>query len=58
MGVFCFLHPLAEVDLPPFVDDFHFMTKVTLNQEAFVSTLAHSPRLSFNGPSNTVYELL
>ncbi len=32
--------------------------KVTLDQEAFVSTLAHSPCLFFNGPSNIVYELL
>jgi hypothetical protein len=47
-----------EVDLASFVDDFHLETEVTLNQEAFVSTLASSPPLSSNGPSTMVYELL
>jgi hypothetical protein len=31
MGVLPFLHPPMKVDLPPFVDDFHLETKVTLN---------------------------
>jgi len=48
----------TEVDLASFVDDFHLETEVTLNQEAFVSTLACSPPLSSNGPSGMVYELL
>jgi hypothetical protein len=30
------LYPLAKVDLPPFVDDFHPKTEVILNQEAFI----------------------
>jgi hypothetical protein len=56
--VLCFFHPLVEVDLPPFVDDFHHETKVILDWEAFMSTLVHSPHLSSNGPSCMVYELL
>jgi hypothetical protein len=43
---------------PLFVDDFHFETKVILNQEAFVSTLICSPCFSFGGLSGMVYELL
>jgi hypothetical protein len=45
------LHPLAKVDLPPFVDDFRLETKITLNQEAFIFIIACSPNLSFGGPS-------
>jgi hypothetical protein len=45
------LHPLAEVDLPPFVDDLYLETKVTLDQEAFIFVLARSPNLSFGSPS-------
>jgi len=56
--VFWFLHLLAEVDLPPFVDDFHLETKVILDQKTFISILACSPHFSFGGPSNMVYELL
>jgi hypothetical protein len=58
MGVLCFLHPPIKVDFPPFVDNFHLETKVTLDWEAFVSALVHSPRLSFGGLLNMVYELL
>jgi len=43
----CLFHPFAEVDLPPFVDDFHLKTKVTLNWEEFIFALALSPRLFF-----------
>jgi hypothetical protein len=32
--------------------------KVILDQETFVFTLAHSPCLSFGGPSGIMYELL
>ncbi len=32
--------------------------EVTLNQEAFVTALVHSPCFSFSGPSGMVYELL
>jgi hypothetical protein len=58
MGVLCLLHPLAEVDFPPFVDDFHPEMKVILDNEAFISSLVHSPRLSSNGLLGMVYELL
>jgi hypothetical protein len=58
MGVLRLFHPLAEVDLRHFVDDFHFDTKVTLNEETFVFTLACSPCLSFGGPLSMVYEYL
>jgi hypothetical protein len=57
-GVLYFLHPLAKVDLPPFLDNFHHEMEVTLNQNAFVFTLAHSPRFSTNCLSAMVYELL
>jgi hypothetical protein len=57
-ATFRLLHPLVEVDLPPFINYFHLETKVILNREAFISILAHSPHLSFNGPSGMVYELL
>jgi len=50
------LHPLAEVDLPPFVDNFHPKIDV-LDREAFISTLTRSSCLSSNSPSNMVYEL-
>jgi hypothetical protein len=52
------LHPLAEVDLPRFVDDFHLKTNLVLDREAFIFALTHSPCLSFNGPLGMVYELL
>jgi hypothetical protein len=58
MGVLRLLHPLAKVDLPPFVDDFHPKAKVILDQETFVFVLVHSLHLSFDGPSSMVYELL
>jgi hypothetical protein len=58
MRVFCLIHLLAEVDFPPFIDDFHLETKVTSNQKTFISILACSPHFSFGGPSSMVYELL
>jgi hypothetical protein len=51
-----FLYPLAEVDFLSFIDDFHFDSKVILDHEAFIFTLAHSPRLSSNNLSDLVYE--
>lgn len=57
-GVLCFLHPLAKVDLLPFVDNFHREMEVTLNQDAFVFALAHWPHLSTSCLSAMVYELL
>jgi hypothetical protein len=56
MGIFHIFHPFVEVDFPPFVDDFHLKTKVTLDQKTFIST--HSPHLYSNGPSSMVYQLL
>jgi hypothetical protein len=44
------LHPLVEVDLPPFVDDFHLEMEVTLKWEVFVFALACSSCLSSGGP--------
>ncbi len=58
MVAFFVFHPLVEVKLPLFIDDFHPKTKVTLNREAFISILACSLCLSFSGPSSIVYELL
>ncbi len=58
MGVLRFLHPLAKVDFPPFVDNFHRETEVILNQDAFVFALARSPCLSTSCPLAMVYELL
>ncbi len=54
----CHLHPLAEVDFPPFVDDFHPKTDFVLDTNAFIFALACSSRLSFDGPFSMVYELL
>jgi hypothetical protein len=58
MGVLCLLHPLVEVDLPLFVDDFYLETEVILDQDAFVFALVHSPRPSSSSLSDMVYELL
>jgi len=52
------LHPLAKVDLPPFVNNFHPYMDLVLDREAFISTLKCFPCLSFNDPSSMVYELL
>jgi hypothetical protein len=58
MVAFCLFDPLAKVDLPHFVNDFHPKTKFIVNQEVFIFSLACSPHLSFNSPSSMVYELL
>jgi hypothetical protein len=57
MKVFCFLHPLVEVDFIFFIDDFHLETKVILDHETFIFTLAHSSHL-YSGLLDMVYELL
>jgi hypothetical protein len=54
--VFCFLQQLVEVDLPPFIDDFHLEMEVTLNQRAFIYVLVYSSCFSSNGFSPMVYE--
>jgi hypothetical protein len=56
--VFCFFHPFAKVDFLSFIDDFYFETKVILDCEAFIFTLAHSPHLPSNDFSDMVYEFL
>jgi len=35
----CHLHPLAKVDLPPFVNNFHPETNLVLEKETFIFTL-------------------
>jgi hypothetical protein len=58
MGVLRLFQPFIEVDFPPFINGFHFETKVTLDWEVFIFTLARSPRVSSSGPSGMVCELL
>jgi len=50
MRVFRLLHLLVEVDLPPFVDDFHPKRKIILDQQTFISALARPPHFSSGGP--------
>jgi hypothetical protein len=52
------LHPLVEVDLPPFVNDFHLKMDFVLDIEAYIFVFMHLPSLSFGNPSSMVYELL
>ncbi len=51
-------HPLVEVDLPPFVDDFNPKMDLVLDGKAFIFASLHSSHLSSNNPLNMVYELL
>jgi len=51
-------HPLVEVDLPPFVDDFNPKMDLVLDRKAFIYVVMYSPCLSSNSLSNMVYELL
>jgi hypothetical protein len=53
-----YLYPLVEVDLPPFVDNYHPKMDLVLDRKAFIYALTHFPHLSFNSPSGMVYELL
>jgi hypothetical protein len=57
IAALCHLHPLAKVDLLPFIDDFHPKTNLVLDRETFIYALTSSPHLSFNNPSSMVYEL-
>jgi hypothetical protein len=52
------LHPMAEVDLFPFVDDFHPKMNIVLDIETFIYVLTCFPRFSSSGPLGMVYELL
>jgi hypothetical protein len=58
LRILCLLHPLVEVDFPPFVDDFHLEMTIILYQKAFIFNLAHSSCLFSNGLSSMMYELL
>jgi hypothetical protein len=51
-------HPLAEIDLPLFVNDFHPEMNLVLDKKTFISILTRSPCLSFNIHLRMVYELL
>jgi hypothetical protein len=48
------LHRSTKVDFPLFVNDFHLEMDIVLDQEAFISTLTHSPHLSSDNPSSMV----
>jgi hypothetical protein len=54
----CHLHPLAEVDLPLFANDFHLEINFVLDRDAFISTLKCSPHRSSGEPLGMVCELL
>jgi hypothetical protein len=58
LATFCHLHPLAKVNLSPFVDDFHPNTDLVLDRKAFIFALTHSSCLSSGSSSSMVYELL
>ncbi len=58
IATFRHFHPLPEVNLPPFVDNFHPETDLVLEKKTFIFALTCSPHLSSNGPSSMVYELL
>ncbi len=58
IAALCHLHPLVEVDHPPFVDDFHPKTDGVFNRKTFIFVLTHFTHLSFGSPSSMVYELL
>jgi len=51
----CHLHPLVEVDLPPFVNNFHPKMDLVLDKETFIYALTHFPLLSYGGPLGMVY---
>jgi len=51
-------HPSVEVDLPPFVENFHPKTNIVLDKKNIYFCLTHFPCFSSNDPSGVVYELL
>jgi hypothetical protein len=53
----CHLHPLAEIDLPPFGDDFQPEMDLVLDRKAFIYALTCFPHLSFNNALGMVYKL-
>jgi len=52
------LHPLAEVNLPPFVNDFHPKMDLVLDKKAFIFIVACFLCISSDNLLNMVYELL
>jgi len=52
------LHPLAKVDLPHFVNNFHPEIDLVLDKEAFIYVLTHFLCFSSGGFLGMVYELL
>jgi hypothetical protein len=36
IAALCHLHPLAEIDLPPFIDYFHLEMDLILDRKAFI----------------------
>jgi len=58
VGVLRLLHPLVEVDIALFIDDFHYDMEVILNQKALIFPLVCSPHFSFGGLLSMVYEFL
>jgi hypothetical protein len=55
---FRYLHPLAEVDLLHFVNNFHPKMDLVLDRKALIYVLTRFSRLSSNDPLGLVYELL
>jgi hypothetical protein len=47
------LHPLAKVDIAPFVDDFHLETNLILDSKTFIYASTRSPH-----SLSMAYELL
>jgi hypothetical protein len=49
IATFYHFYRLVEVDLPPFLNDFHLKITFVLDKEAFIFTLTHFPSLSYGG---------
>jgi len=58
IAALCHFHPLVEVNLFPFVNNFHLKMNLVLDKTTFIYVLTCSPRLSFNDLLSMVYELL
>lgn len=58
MATFKPFHPLAKVDFPLFVNDFHLKIEVTSHRKAFIFALTCSSHLISNSISSMVYKHL
>jgi hypothetical protein len=61
IAALCHFNPLADVDLPFFVNDFHSKIDFILDRDKDINhiyALAHSPHLLSDGPLGMLYELL